>query len=163
VRPDLRALLLVLLAAAALGVAAPAGAQPAAPELTAATPYPLRGEPVEIRLTGAGRPMPGVAIRATYRPNSETAHTEEIGLTGADGTLRWTPEVAGVVTLQAMGAAGAAPLASAQVAVRFGSFPPLGLAVMVFAAVLLFGGAGLGFWLLLRPPAHPPATEPPST
>lgn len=163
-RRDGRTLLLALLAAAALVGAAPAGAQPAAPELTAETPYPLRGEPVEIRLTSEGRPLPGVTLRALYRPNSETAHTEELGITGADGTLTWTPRDAGVVTLQAAGAdAEAPPVASAQVAVRFGSFPPLGLAVMTFAALLLFGGAGLGFWLLMRPPGHPPTAEPPST
>lgn len=151
-----------LLAAGVL--AASASGQEGPAELTAETPYPLRGEPVEIRLTTAdGRPIPGVTVSALYRPNSETAHTERIGVTGPDGSLSWTPADAGVVTLQAAGEEGAAPLAQAQVAVRFGGFPPVGLAVMIFAALLLFGGAALGFWLLLRAPSHVPPTEPPST
>lgn len=155
---------LALTAIACLGAAAAAGGQEGPAELVAASPYPLRGEPVEIRLTGpGGAPLPGVAVSALYRPNSETAHTDELGPTGPDGTLTWTPADAGVVTLQAAGEGEAPPVAQTQVAVRFGSFPPVGLLVMVVAAVILFGGAGIGFWLLLRPPPHIPAIEPPST
>lgn len=154
--------LAVVLAPIAVGT--PAAAQQEVAELTAETQYPLRGEPVEIRLTGAGgAPLPGVPISARYRPNSETAHTEELGPTGPDGSLSWTPADAGVVTLQAAGDGEAQPLAQLQLAVRFGAFPVVGLLVMVVAAVLLFGGAAVGFRLLLRPPRHVPAVEPPST
>lgn len=141
-----------------------AAAQDGPAELVAETPYPLRGEPVEIRLAApGGTPLPGVTISARYRPNSETTHTESLGVTGPDGSLSWTPADAGVVTLQAAGEGGAPPIAQHQVAVRFGAFPAVGLLVMLGAATLLFGGAAFGFRLLLRPPAHAPAVEPPST
>lgn len=135
-----------------------------AQELATETPYPLRGEPVEIRLTAAdGAPLPGVAISAHYRPNSETAHSEELGSTGPEGTLEWVPSDAGVVSLRAAGEQGAPPLAQTQVAVRFGAFPAVGMLVMAVAAVVLFGGAATGFRLLLAPPPTTPAVEPPST
>lgn len=161
-----RALALALLLVAALlaVIPVPATAQGGAAELTAGSSYPLRGEPVEIRLAAAdGTPLPGVAISAHYRPNSETAHSEELGSTDADGVLEWVPTDAGVVTLEAAGEAGAPPLAQAQVAVRFGGFPAVGLLVMVVAAVVLFGGAAVGFRLLLAPTPSVPAVEPPST
>lgn len=148
-----------------LGLATGAAAAQEGPaELVAETPYPLRGEPVELRLTTAdGAPLPGVAISAHYRPNSETAHGEEVGVTGAEGTLTWVPSDAGVATLQAAGEPGASPLATAQVAVRFGAFPAVGMVVMAVAALVLFGGAAVGFRLLLAPPRPAQAVEPPST
>lgn len=155
--------LAVALAGGAAGTAA--SAQAADIELVAEKAYPLRGEPVEIHLRGAdGSPLPGVVLSARYRPNSETVHTEELGITGPDGSLTWTPADAGVVTLEATGAGSAQPIAQHQVAVRFGAFPAVGLLVMLVAATLLFGGAALGFRLLLRPPPpQAPAVEPPST
>lgn len=150
------------LAAALSG--APLFAEGAAPTLRAETEYPLRGEPVTIRLAAPdGGPLAGVPISAEYRPNSETAHAEPLGSTGADGTLSWVPADAGVVTLRAGGGDGEPPIATAQVAVRFGAFPAVGLLVMVAAAILLFGGALLGFRLLLGPPPAAPVIEPPST
>ncbi len=133
-----------------------------APAVVADDPFPLRGETTEIRVEGAdGRPLAGVALRARYRPNSETAHTAEMGVTDAAGRVEWTPDDAGVVLLEAGDAA--APIAQHRVSVRFGGFPPLGLLVMVVAAALLFGGAALGFWWLMRGPEPLPTDEPPST
>ena len=100
-------------------------------------------------------------LRARYRPNSETAHTADLGTTGADGTVAWTPDDAGVVLLEA--GPEDAPLAQTRVSVRFGAFPPLGLLVMVVAALLLFGGAAMGFVWLMRGPEPLPTDEPPST
>ena len=125
-------------------------------------PFPLRGEATEIAFQGKdGAPVAGVPLRARYRPNSETAHTADLGATGADGTVEWTPDDAGVVLLEA--GPEDAPLAQTRVSVRFGGFPPLGLLVMVVAALLLFGGAALGFVWLMRGPEPLPAEEPPST
>lgn len=152
------------LVAWALAAAGPAHGQAAdaAPVIVAEDPYPLRGETTEIRVEGAdGQPLPGVALRARYRPNSETAHTAELGATDAAGRVAWTPDDAGVVLLEAGDTA--APLAQHRVSVRFGGFPPLGLLVMAVAAVLLFGGAALGFAWLMSAPEPLPAEEPPST
>lgn len=151
-----------LLVLAVFPALAQAPAEDGPPEILPASPYPLRGEPTELTVAAAdGRPLPGVSVRALYRPNSETAHTEELGTTGDDGRLAWTPADAGVVTLATHGDAGA--VAQARVSVRYGSFPLLGLLVMLAAALLLFGGAAIGFAWLLRKPQAAPAEEPPST
>lgn len=152
------------LAAWSVAAAGPALGQAAdaAPVIVADDAYPLRGEITAIRVEGAdGRPLAGVALRARYRPNSETAHTADLGVTDAAGRVEWTPDDAGVVLLEA--GDPAAPVAQHRVSVRFGGFPPLGLLVMAVAALLLFGGAALGFAWLMRAPRPLPADEPPST
>jgi hypothetical protein len=142
--------------------APPAPAQDGAPRIVTEDPYPLRGETVAVGVEGAdGRPLAGVEVRARYRPNSETAHSASLGRTGADGRVDWTPDDAGVVLLEA-GPEDAAT-ATTRVSVRFGSFPPLGLLVMVVAALLLFGGAALGFYWLMSGDEPLPSDEPPST
>lgn len=155
------ALALALACAAVPGFAQATG--PAeAPSIVTDDPFPLRGETTSVGVEGAdGRPVAGVEMRALYRPNSETAHTAVLGRTGADGRVDWTPDDAGVVLLEA-GPEGA-PTATERVSVRFGGFPPLGLLVMVVAALLLFGGAALGFSWLMSGPEPLPADEPPST
>ncbi|MDX1632865.1 MAG: hypothetical protein R3234_13425 [Thermoanaerobaculia bacterium] len=132
--------------------------------------YPLRDEPVEISLTGEGVEEARV-LRVTYRPNSQTHHEEEIPFSGR--RVEWTPEDAGVVRLEILGSAGTEAgtegsppvLATHRVSVRFGSFPPRGLAVMLMAAAFLFGGATFGFVMLLGTEKAPPEeeAEPPST
>jgi hypothetical protein len=150
---------LALSSALSLASGAPALAQPS---MVAEDPYPLRGEPTRVRVEGSdGSPLAGVPLRARYRPNSETAHTAELGETGADGAVGWTPTDAGVVLLEAGSAE--APSAQTRVSVRFGAFPSLGLLVMVVAALILFGGAALGFYWLMSGPEPLPAEEPPST
>lgn len=121
--------------------------------------YPLLGDAVALRvLDDDGRPVRAAVVEVVYRPNSQTVHRAELAPTGEDGTTAWTPEYAGIVALTAhAGAAGGPTVASAQVAVRYGGFPASGLAVMLVAGVLLFGGALLGFVELMRGGAAPPA------
>lgn len=121
--------------------------------------FPVRGETSTVTVTGeGGEPVGSRVVEVTYRPNSETSSTEELPATDAAGQVAWTPRDAGIVTL-AVG-----DEASHNVAVRFGSFPGSGLAIMILAGLLLFGGAGLGFLVLLRSPdAAEEAPEPPST
>jgi hypothetical protein len=142
---------------AALAAAAPA----AAVEIVIASDSPLRGEPVAVTVTDGGAPVAGARVEAHYRPNSQTASREELAPTGADGRTEWTPHLAGIVTLAVLDPEGGAPPASVNTAVRMGYFPASGIAVMVIAGLLLFGGAAIGMTMLLR--EGPPAVEPPST
>ena len=70
------------------------------------------------------------------------------------------PRDAGIVSLDVLDPDGGAPLASVHTSVRFGAFPASGMAVMIVAGLLLFGGAALGLRSLL---AAPQLDEPPST
>lgn len=148
------------LLAAGLLAALPA----AAGDIALDADYPLRGEATVVTVTGdGGAPAAGAVVEALYRPNSQTSHSETLPPTDASGQVRWVPDDAGIVTLTAhpAGAGADTPaLASLNVAVRYGRFPGRGVVIMVIAGVLLFGGAAVGFWLLL---AAPPAIEPPST
>lgn len=130
-------------------------------ELSVSEEYPLRGESVRLILTGEGADA-ARTVSVTYRPNSQTAHEDTLAVDGPE--LDWTPRDAGIVRLVVRDASGAV-LTNRHVAVRFGRFPPSGLAVMLVAATLLFGGAILGFVALLREPATPTEEqmEPPST
>jgi hypothetical protein len=158
-RAALAAALLALLLPCA---APPAPAQDGAPRIVTEDSDPLRGETVTVGVEGAdGRPQADVEIRARYRPNSETAHSSSLGRTGAEGRVDWTPDDAGVVLLEA--GPEDAPTATTRVSVRFGSFPPLGLLVMVVAALILFGGSALGFYWLMTGDEPLPTEEPPST
>ncbi len=130
-------------------------------ELSVSEEYPLRGEPVRLTLAGDGADA-ARTVSVTYRPNSQTAHEETLAVEGPE--LDWTPRDAGIVRLVVHDASGAV-LTNRHVAVRFGGFPPSGLAVMLVAATLLFGGAIVAFVALLREPAPPSEeqAEPPST
>ena len=101
--------------------------------------FPVRGTPVEVRLSG---PAGGESytLTVTYRPNSETAMTEEIGTFSPDGRVLWTPLDAGITSLGVAGGDGAV-VATKNVAVRFDSVPVSGILVFLFAGLLLFGGA----------------------
>jgi hypothetical protein len=149
-------------AAAALSLlayAAPSGAQ----QIELENVFPLRGATEALTVTDAGgAPVAGATVTATYRPNSQTSRAHELAPTDAAGRTRWTAEDAGIVTLAAKSASGE-PLASRNVSVRFGGMPASGVAVMLIAGTLLFGGALLGMVLLLREPSHAPEHEPPST
>ena len=160
--------------ALALGLALLVTAPVAAVEIVPGEEFPSRGTAVRLAVTSDGAPLPGMVIEAVYRPGSETSYSEAVGTTDAAGTLHWTPRDAGLVTLSARLAARSddaaetdvesdGPVATRTLSVRYGGFPPAGLAIMVLAGVLLFGGAGLGFVLLLKPPEQIPEHEPPST
>lgn len=134
----------------------------AAAEIEVGAEYPLRGEPVSVIVTEDGTRIPDARIVVTYRPNSETRYREELRV-DATGEVEWTPREAGIVQLQAMLSEKESASAAAEelVAVRFAGFPPSGLAVMLVAGTLLFGGAVFSFWMLLTEPSVP--EEPPST
>ncbi len=124
--------------------------------------YPLRQQPQRLVVLQDARPLPGALVTARYRPNSQTTFSETLAPTDSAGSVIWTPRDAGIVTLEARAsAADETPIATLDVAVRFERFPPAGLAIMIFAALLLFGGAAFGMTMLLRGPL--PEDEPPST
>jgi len=163
---SLAAVLLLMLAA----LAAPrAAAQEMA--IRADDERPLRGQAVRLTVTENGRPAAAARVSALYRPNSHTEHRTELAPVDSSGTVLWTPEYTGPVTLEVRPAgaepgpdgAPVPPAATLTVAVRYGSLPPSGLFIMVLAGLLLFGGAAVSMLLLLRPPNHIPPSEPPST
>lgn len=153
--------LLTLLALLALGSSAPAPAR--AGEITLdvernfdAPPkvrFPLRGELLSLTVTEEGIAQPGVVVEVLYRPNTQTSRTETLAPTDARGTTSWTPSDPGLVTLTAsreLPGGEVKTVASRNVAVRFGGFPPSGIAIMLIAGLMLFGGALFGFWLLMK-------------
>lgn len=124
--------------------------------LTVDQEFPTRGEAVTVTVLDEDEtPLANREVTVTYRPNSETLSEETLEPTDASGQTSWNPKDAGIVTL-------ASGEASHNVAVRFGAFPGSGLLIMILAGLLLFGGAGWGFAMLLRPNQQP-AHEPPST
>lgn len=151
----------------ALGLAAAAPAQEQAAEtpgitLTADDERPVIGQTVELTVRAGGTPLRAARVSAVYRPNSSTTSTEHLAPTDAAGTVFWTPSAAGPVNLQAWGpsaAEEAAPVVIVAVAVRYGGFPPSGLAIMLLAGALLLGGAAFGLTMLLRRPPHGPPDD----
>ncbi len=124
-------------AIAAVLAIATAGAAAAGIEV----PEPLvAGRDVIVRLEAGGSPVSGAVLTAIYHPRSRVAREETVGVSGADGSLAWTPRAAGLVRLRAEPAAGAGEL-SRDLAVRFAGVPPPGVLTLVLAAAIL--GSGL--------------------
>lgn len=155
----LGALVLAVALAALASIPAPCRAQ----EIGLGDTFPLRGATETLTVTDAGgQPVAGAVVTVTYRPNSQTSKSHDLPPTDAAGRTEWSVEDAGIVTLSAKSVDGES-LASLNVAVRFGGMPGTGIAVMIVAGGLLFGGVLLGLVLLLRKPPHIPEHEPPST
>lgn len=128
-------------------------------------PYPLMNRPVKVSVTDDGSPVVEATILVTYRPNSQTIDTETL-VTNQRGVALWRPRDAGIARLELRSDDPQhAALSTLNVAIRFGGPPASGVAVMIVAGILLFGGAGFGMWLLLSGPRNPSIAEvePPST
>ncbi|MFH1681824.1 MAG: hypothetical protein ABIH26_14435 [Candidatus Eisenbacteria bacterium] len=122
----------------------------AALDLVLEVPNPTEGRALKVLLTGpeAG---PELRLTAIYRPGSRTQAREEVGTFDADGAITWRPAYAGITHLVVSDPddPAAGELASRNVAVRFRSPPPQGIAILLFAGGLLFGGATLAMrWSL---------------
>lgn len=139
---SLRAVAVVFALALACGLVLPATA---APTLVPLAEDPVEGRPVTLRLTEEGAPAAGRPVTAVHRENahSRLRHEEELGATGPDGSLTWTPTEAGVVVLQWEGG-------SANVSVLHDGAPIGGVLVALFAGLALLGGSVLFFVRMLR-------------
>ena len=122
--------------AMAVLLTAPAGAG----TLSLSEEFPTAGEPVTVTLMDSPGDPTQYTLSATYRPNSATEKTVDVAVFGPGGALAWTPADEGIVRLAAA-RQGEDPAAVASVAVRFDGAPIGGLAVMLAAGFILFGGA----------------------
>jgi len=128
----------------------------AAAQIRLAEAYPLEGRSTVIELLDGDVPVAGATVAVLYRPNSEAATLEMLGTTDARGRIAWVPSNAGLAQVTARVPSGGEAL-GIDVAIRWSRIPAAGLVILVIAAVLLFGGAALGFHLLVRG-APPPST-----
>lgn len=122
--------------------------------------YPIRGEATHVIVEDGTGPVEGALVQVEYRPNSSTARTETLDPTDESGMTAWTPADAGLARLTMSGPD--APEGSKAVSIRYTRFAASGVAIMAFAGLFLFGGAGYGMMLLLRE-RKVPEEEPPST
>ena len=97
---------------------------------------PIVGQEVTITLA-----EPADALTVTYRPNSGVVKEVTLKAGSPSKAFAWTPDRPGIVKLSAGSA-------SKNLSVRFGGFPWSGLLIMLFAAGILFGGAGFAFRIL---------------
>jgi hypothetical protein len=107
-------------------------------QIDLSTEKPVEGEPVTITL---GEPAKEVVV--TYRPNSQVIERDTLRADRASTSFTWTPATAGVVALKAGNA-------SRNVSVRFTGISESGIATMIIAGVILFGGATFAFRLLFK-------------
>jgi hypothetical protein len=127
-------------------------------EIILDTSFPSSGRPTRIILVDdRGAPVPDADVTATYRPGSRVSRTDDLGRTGSEGVIEWTPRKAGIVTLRAVwsGEDGTERTASINASVRFDPVPVSGLVVLTVAGILLLGGSIERISALLRSPeAH---------
>jgi hypothetical protein len=116
----------------------------AAPTLQIEGPV-LEGQQVILHLTDGKEDLPGIAITAKYRQNAHAAlqHDQDLGATGPDGRISWTPEEAGVVVISWAGG-------EQNVSVCHSGVPASGVIVLILAGVLLLGGATRYFFKMLK-------------
>jgi len=112
------------------------------------------GRETSVRWMGG---IPGIGIRAIYRPGSQVEKTEV--LVEGGNLAYWKPKAPGLVKLEAYAITKAkdgkwkrTPLDEEFVSVEFAKGFPLGVVVMVLAALILFGGVGISIRALLRAP-----------
>jgi len=121
--------------------------------------FPVVGQDQKVTVSDVG-PAEDLALWVVYSPNSETRTEEEIGRFSSIGTIMWNPSRFGIATLSARDAAGEA-VAAENVAILFAETPASGVLVMVFAGILLFGGAGISMRSVLSSgvPEHAPPID----
>ena len=123
------------------------GAAPAA-DLTLDDEFPVVGRDQVVSISGVeGRE--DLNLWVIYSPNSATQTEVEIGRFSTGGTIAWNPERFGIATLSARDSEGRS-IARENVAVLFERTPVAGMMVMIFAGLLLFGGAGFSLRSVLR-------------
>lgn len=144
------AVLTAVLALTAIGATSPAWC---AGTIVLAERYPSADRPTRVIVQDdSGTPVAGATIRAVYRPGSSVEYSAELGETGADGRLMWTPELAGIVSLEAVWKTDNAPEESVRInaSVKFRSAPVSGVLIMIFAGLLLVGGSAVRMARVLR-------------
>ncbi|MFH2001764.1 MAG: hypothetical protein ABIK28_18915 [Planctomycetota bacterium] len=115
--------------------------------ITLSKPFAVVGEPITIDFESAN--PADTELHITYQPNSATEKKEIAGAFDQDGTRVWEPLYPGLATLQVKNKGGDL-LASLEIAICFSEIPKSGIGVMLFAGLLLFGGAGLSLYFALR-------------
>ena len=135
------AALVVLAAGSALAL-------PAAGEIVLRQKYPTQGNETQVFVQDdGGIPVSGAKVTVTYRPGSSVEETLEIGMTTAGGRLEWTPDKAGIATLNASWEGGTT---STNVSVKFPRTPLGGMIIMILAGLLLLGGSAVRITIVLR-------------
>ena len=134
-------------------------ASPVLGGIVAIPEFPVEGESVTITVsTERGTPAAGLAVQAVYRPGSAVEKLEDIGSTGVDGSVTWSPTGAGIVMLQTV-AVEDGPSYTLNLSVRYDGLPKSGLVILLFAGIFLYGGVIWGFRSLRAlPPRLPPDT-----
>jgi len=113
----------------------------AGPSLLVEDEYPTVGEFTMLSIVAVLDNAP-YEVSVTYRPNSETVTTKTIGALDDEGRIEWKPEFAGLADLSIKEGSGN-KVASKFVSVKYPSAPISGIAIMLLAGTLLFGGAAL--------------------
>jgi len=121
---------------------------------------PTDGQTTTVTVSDAeGNPVAGMKVVAIYRPGSEVSQTEDLGTTGEEGTMTWTPTGAGVVTLKTVPGDTMTAASTRNLSVRFDGIPVPGLVILLAAGAILYGGVIRGFRSLRTlPPKLPPDT-----
>jgi len=125
-----------------------AGSSAAVAELGCLEDFPRVGQDQQVTLSGVERPEL-LSLWVVYSPNSTTQKETEVGRLSESGEIAWNPSRFGIATLSARDETGST-IASANVAIVYSSTPLSGVFVMIFAGVLLFGGAIVSLVLVLR-------------
>lgn len=141
-----------------LVVAFSVASAPAA-ELDLDQEFPVVGQIMTVTVSGSGG-AEDLDLWVVYSPNSETSTEEKIGGVPVLGEVPWTPARSGIATVSVRDASGQI-LAAENVAILFESTPSSGVMVMIFAGILLFGGAGFSMRSVLASgvPEHAPPID----
>lgn len=128
-------------------------------ELSLDDDFPVVGRDQRVGVSGVER-AEDLGLWVVYSPNSETWTEEEIGRFSSGGTVTWNPSRFGIATLSARDAAGKV-VTTENVAILFAKTPRSGVLVMLFAGLLLFGGAGFSLRSVLSSgvPKHSPPID----
>lgn len=96
-------------------------------------------------------PVPVDTLTVTYRPNSSVSKTEVVAINPPATSVEWASKEAGLVALAYMDKTQEDPQrVSKNMSVRFQGVSGSGIVVMLFAGVVLFGGAATAFRTLFR-------------